>query len=160
MTNEELEKRILLIEHDISRELHLLKTKNFKMEVRFESLLRYLIWEGNLGNSTFTIEKYQEAVNFFQELNTEVQKINAMPAIADKVVAAVKFNSFTRMKIYGDDLGLKKIISDAGGTSGSTAVDILANLPCSKDLTNFLNKYVLPENIMNKVIQFPEKKAE
>jgi|ERR1035437_135565 hypothetical protein len=160
MTNEELETRISIIESDISKELHRLKTKNFITEIRFESLLRYLILEGSLGNTTFTIEKYQEAVNSFQEMNTVVQKINTIPAIADKVLAAVKFNGFSRMKIYGDDLGLKKIISDAGGTSGSTAVDILANLPCSKDLTNFLNRYVLPESELKRVVQFPDKLEE
>lgn len=156
MTNEEIEKRINIIEHDVARELHLLKTKNFKLEIRFESLLRYLIWEGDLGNTTFTIEKYQQAVNFFQELNTEVQKINAMPAVADKVLAAVKFNNFSRMKMYGDDLGLKKIITDAGGTSSHTASDILEKLPCSKDLTNFLKVYIIPDTL-DKVLSFPQK---
>lgn len=163
MTNEEIEKRITLIEHDVSREIHLLKTKIFKMEIRFESLLRYLIWEGDLGATTFTIERFQEAVNDFQTLNRKVQEINALPSITEKVAAAEAFNSsdkFTRStkaKIYGDDLGLKAMIENAGGTSSMTAVEILACLPCSQELTNFLKSYVVPDHISNKVISFPEK---
>jgi hypothetical protein len=156
MTNEEIVKRIEVIEHDVSRELHLLKTKLFKMEIRFESLLRYLIWESDLGNTKFTIEKYQEAVNTFQELNKVVISINDMPAVADKILAAEKFNNFSRMKIYGDDLGLKKIITDAGGTSSHTASDILERLPCSQDLTNFLRVYIVSDEL-NKVLVFPQK---
>lgn len=160
MTKEELENKIRIIEHDYAKEINLLKEKNYRLEVKFESLLRYLIWEGDLSKTVFTLDRYQEAVTAFQLLNAKVQEINKLPTIPEKVKAAEEFNSttkFIKAKIYADDLGLKSIIEKAGGTSGSTATDIIASLPCSKELTSYLKKFIIPDCALE-VLPFPKPK--
>lgn len=163
MTNEELENKIRVIEHDLTKEISTLKEKLYKMEVRFESLVRYFIWEGDLSKTVFTVERYQEAVMAFQVLNAKIIELRKLPSITEKVMAAEEFNNsikITKAKIYADDLGLREIIENAGGTSSMTAMLILSALPCSKELTHFLQSFVIPDNLSNKVIEFPKKVME
>ena len=153
MTTEELEKKITIIEHDFT----VLKAKNYKLEVKFEALLRHLIWEGNISAANFTIEKYHDAVTNFQLLNNKVMEINKIASISDKVEASYNFNKISHMKIHGDDLGLQIIIENAGGTTDFTARHILEKIPCSKTLTTFLEKFVKTKTDDDKVILFPNQ---
>ncbi len=141
MSPEELENKIRIIEHDFSKEISDLKRQNFKMEVKFESLLRYLIWEGSAEPLKLTVEKYQEIVSSFQVMNNKVKEINKINAIVDKVNVSAEFNKTSTMKIHGDDLGLKDIFDNVGGTSDFTARYILDKLPCSLTLTTYLQGF-------------------
>jgi hypothetical protein len=144
-TIEELEKHIQKIESDAAREISQLKARSFRSEIRFEALLRLMT-----SKEIVSVNDYQEAVVQFQQMNSVLGQINNIPSIIDKVNAASEFNkssnaiSNKRMKIYADDLGIKKIIEDAGGTSDFTARIVLAKLPMSEPMSSFMKQFIDP----------------
>lgn len=121
---------------ELSNEIVVLQTRLFKAEVRLEALIRWME-----GKGTLTREDYQTAVSNFQVFNNAIGQIVKIPSILDRVNAASEFNKTSVIKIMGDDLGIKKIIEDAGGTSDFTARLILSKLKCSPQFTIFMKQF-------------------
>lgn len=122
---------------ELENELLQLRVRTFKSEVRLEALIRLLMAKGS-----FNVDEYQAAVTSFQVLNNALSQINTINSIMDKVNAANEFNKTSMIKIQGDDLGLKKIIEDAGGTSDFTARLVLSKLPCSTNFSDFMKQFI------------------
>jgi hypothetical protein len=139
-TLEELEKRIVSIETDVAREISQLKLRLFKSELRFASFLRWAT-----TNGVISLDQYNYAIEAFQQLNTVVNELNSINSINDKVMGAFEFNKqSTIFKINADDLGIKEIIENAGGTSDFTARLILSKLPMSEMFKIFINQFIDP----------------
>ena len=121
---------------DLETEITQLKVRLFKSEVKFEALIRWLFSKGTLNS-----DDYLAAITNFQVFNNTLGQINAIPSIMDKVHAATEFNKTSIIKISADDLGIKKIIEDAGGTSDFTARLILLKIPCSPSFKEFITQF-------------------
>jgi hypothetical protein len=157
-TIEELEKHIQKIESDAANEISQLKTKSFRSDIRFESLLRLMT-----SKEIVSVNDFQEAVIQFQQLNNVLGQIGNIHSIVDKVNAAAEFNkasnaiSNKRMKIYADDLGIKKIIEDAGGTSDSTARIVLSKLAMSETMSAFMKQFIDPTKNPSPDVIYPDQ---
>lgn len=122
---------------ELENEILQLKIRNYKSEIRLEALVRLLMTKG-----TYNIDEFHASVTSFQILNNTLSQVNSIPSIMDKVNTAAEFNKTSTIKIQGDDLGLKKIIEDAGGTSDFTARLVLSKLPCSTNFSNFMKQFI------------------
>lgn len=124
---------------ELQQEISKLNMRLFKAEVRIEALTRLLY-----GKNTISVDEYQAAINGFQAMNNAVAQISNISSIMDKVNAAAKFNETATIKVTADDLGIRKIIEDAGGTSDFTARIILAKLPMSENFGVFIKQFLDP----------------
>jgi hypothetical protein len=124
---------------ELQTEIAKLNTRLFRAEVRLEALIRWMESKGTLPR-----EEYQTAVNNFQAFNNAIGTLLGITSIMDRVNGAADFNKNSIIKIHGEDLGLQKIIEDAGGTSDFTARLVLAKLPCSPQFSGFMKQFIDP----------------
>ena len=139
----------------LEQEISKLNGRLFRSEIRLEALTRLLTIQ-----KTITIEDYQEAVREFQTLNGVVAEINNINNLMDKVTAAAKFNEKSKLKITADDLGIRKILEDVGGTSDSVARMILSKnmeVPMSRDFVKFMVQFVDPTKTPSPDVKYPDQ---
>ena len=135
-----MEDRISKLEQKLEEVIkELIQTKSIAHQVnwRYEALLRDF-----LNTGKYTMDNLFSIWTNYQALFTKINEIQSMPAIKDRIKAAVDYNQTgTGYKCTADALNVIPIIEQAGGTSDEILFALRNDLECSNVFSQQLKKY-------------------
>lgn len=127
----------------VSKELTQLKVQAIQNSTRMEALIRMLVQKQNVK-----FDDYIDFVDAYVNFTNTIVNINKIQTIADKISAAVTYNSTVKgsnlVPVYADDLNVLPMVKSTGSISKSLHAQLL-NLPHTERFTQELSKLIEEE---------------